>query len=293
MRVRTLAAAFVSAGCIVSPALLGDVVSIGALKDNTLYEDPFGTISNGQGDGLFVGRTARTGLIRRGLIAFDVAASVPAGSTITKVELTMNVTRAHGSTATIRLHPALANWGEGASAAGSSSGGAGDTALPGDATWLHTFGYSQFWANAGGDYNPVSSATKGISGEGQYTWASTPSMVANAQSWLNTPTTNFGWLMRAATEVSGTAKRFATSEHLTAAWQPKLLIEYTPPPVCGSADFDGDGDSGTDLDIEAFFACLGGTCCATCGSSDFDGDGDAGTDLDIEAFFRVLGGGNC
>jgi len=37
-------------------------------------------------------------------------------------------------------------------------------------------------------------------------------------------------------------------------------------PVCGSADFDGDGDTGTDLDIEAFFACLGGDCCATCGS---------------------------
>jgi len=60
-----------------------------------------------------------------------------------------------------------------------------------------------------------------------------------------------------------------------------------------SADFDGDGDTGTDLDIEAFFACLGGDCCATCGSADFDGDGDTGTDLDIEAFFRVLGGGAC
>jgi len=30
-----------------------------------------------------------------------------------------------------------------------------------------------------------------------------------------------------------------------------------------------------------------------CGSADFDGDGDAGTDLDIETFFRVLGGGSC
>jgi len=64
-------------------------------------------------------------------------------------------------------------------------------------------------------------------------------------------------------------------------------------PDCGSADFDGDGDTGTDLDIEAFFACLGGDCCAMCGSADFDTDGDTGTDLDIEAFFRVLGGGGC
>jgi hypothetical protein len=65
---------------------------------------------------------------------------------------------------------------------------------------------------------------------------------------------------------------------------------YTP---CGNADFDGDGDSGTDADIEAFFACLGGNCCLTCGSADFDGDGDSGTDADIEAFFSVLGGGGC
>jgi Immunoglobulin I-set domain len=62
--------------------------------------------------------------------------------------------------------------------------------------------------------------------------------------------------------------------------------------IC-SADFDGDGDIGTDSDIEAFFACLGGNCCATCGSPDFNGDGDIGTDADIESFFRVLAGAAC
>jgi|GEM_PF-4299128 len=66
-------------------------------------------------------------------------------------------------------------------------------------------------------------------------------------------------------------------------------------PTCGTSDFNGDSDFGTDADIEAFFACLGGTCCATCfsGGSDFNGDGDFGTDQDIESFFRVLGGGQC
>ena len=64
---------------------------------------------------------------------------------------------------------------------------------------------------------------------------------------------------------------------------------------CGTSDYNGDGDFGTDQDIEAFFACLGGNCCPTCfpGGSDFNGDGDSGTDQDIEAFFRVLGGGPC
>jgi hypothetical protein len=64
-------------------------------------------------------------------------------------------------------------------------------------------------------------------------------------------------------------------------------------PACGSADFNGDGDVGTDQDIAAFFACLAGSCCTTCGSTDFNGDGDLGTDQDVETFFRVLGGGAC
>jgi len=66
-------------------------------------------------------------------------------------------------------------------------------------------------------------------------------------------------------------------------------------PACGTSDFNGDGDFGTDQDIEAFFACLAGNCCGTCypGGSDFNGDGDFGTDQDIESFFRVLGGSAC
>jgi len=64
---------------------------------------------------------------------------------------------------------------------------------------------------------------------------------------------------------------------------------------CGTADFNCDGDTGTDADIEAFFACLAGNCpSAPCSNTaDFNADGDVGTDADIEAFFRVLAGGNC
>jgi hypothetical protein len=72
---------------------------------------------------------------------------------------------------------------------------------------------------------------------------------------------------------------------------------FEPPLIscCGSADFDCDGDLGTDADIEAFFACLAGDCpsppCTS--NADFNADGDLGTDADIEAFFRVLAGGTC
>jgi hypothetical protein len=74
-----------------------------------------------------------------------------------------------------------------------------------------------------------------------------------------------------------------------------ITYQQLPASHCGSADFNCDGDVGTDADIEAFFLCLSGTCppppCPS--TADFNGDGDVGTDADIEAFFRVLAGGTC
>ncbi len=58
-----------------------------------------------------------------------------------------------------------------------------------------------------------------------------------------------------------------------------------------SIDFDGDGDVGTDADIEKFFACLSAPS-SECPNTDLDGDGDVGTDADIQEFFRLLAGGD-
>ncbi len=71
-----------------------------------------------------------------------------------------------------------------------------------------------------------------------------------------------------------------------AEWVSARLLSCT-------ADVDHDGDTGTDADIEAFFRCLAGDCCAACTTADFNADGDIGTDADIESFFRVLAGGPC
>jgi|GEM_PF-5024591 len=71
-----------------------------------------------------------------------------------------------------------------------------------------------------------------------------------------------------------------------------IQIVQVSGPGC-TADANGDGDFGTDADIEAFFACLAGSCCTRCSPSDFNGDGDSGTDADIESFFRVLAGHPC
>jgi probable HAF family extracellular repeat protein len=101
-----------------------------------------------------------------------------------------------------------------------------------------------------------------------------------------------GWTLETASSISGDGQTIVGDGHhngSAAAWVVHLGSG------CGSADFNCDGDVGTDADIEAFFACISGLCppppCSS--DADFDGDGDVGTDADIEAFFRVLAGGVC
>jgi hypothetical protein len=71
-------------------------------------------------------------------------------------------------------------------------------------------------------------------------------------------------------------------------------LTMVPGPCCYCpADFNNDGDIGTDADIQDFFSCLGGGCCDSCCTVDINQDGDIGTDADIEAFFRTLASGSC
>lgn len=83
------------------------------------------------------------------------------------------------------------------------------------------------------------------------------------------------------------------SDELTAEGIAWMEQHFPSPPRHCTDDFDGDGSPGTDRDIEAFLACLAGSCCRSCPSPDFNGDGDPGTDADIEAFLRVLAGDPC
>jgi len=89
-------------------------ININPSKDNTLYEYVVadGDRSNAVGIHLFAGMTAE-GFIRRGVLAFDIAGSIPPGSTITSVSLSMNMARTISDTRIVGLHKLLANWGEG------------------------------------------------------------------------------------------------------------------------------------------------------------------------------------
>ncbi len=211
----------------IAPSLASaTTININPSKDNTLYEFvPLdGDRSNGAGTFFFAGETAE-GESRRGVLTFDIAGSIPAGSTIVSVSLSMHVSRVPSSTArTVELHKLLADWGEGTSNA-SGQEGMGAPATTNSATWRHRFYNTIFWTTQGGDFSGTVSASQSVGAIGQYVWTSAQ-MVADVQSWLDNPATNFGWLVLGDESTSATAKRFDARESTS---PPVLTIEYTEP----------------------------------------------------------------
>jgi len=228
--------------CILLVAWLGssstaaaETVTLQAKKDNTLYESIQGTVSNGAGTDLFVGTTgARTGFaVRRALVAFDVAASIPAGAQISSVQLVLNMNKTVVGAKPVSLHRVLADWGEGTSLAVGSGGGGGGPATTGDATWVHRFFSTELWSTPGGDFASTASAQIQVTSFGANTWGSSAAMVADVQAWLDQPANNFGWILIGEEQNTASSKRFAARENPVAANRPHLVVQYTPTAIQG------------------------------------------------------------
>lgn len=208
------------------------IVSIAPDRDNTLYEIDDGSISNGTGNYLFAGTTA-TGARRRALLRFDVSAAVPAGSTILSATLSLHVSRTTSAAEQVSLFRVLQDWGEGASK-GAGEEGNGGPSKPGDATWIHTFYSTQFWAMAGGDLSPLLTASSIVVGNGTYSWTSVQA-AADVQAWLDSPASNFGWAVVGDESAFMTAKRIDSRENPEPTFRPALTVEYTPSPGAAGA----------------------------------------------------------
>jgi len=203
-------------------------VTLEPVKDNTLIEENSGALSNGTGP-IFAGRVGPFGgeTLRRALLRFDVAGSIPAGSVIDDVTLTLHVAQSVSGATPMTLHRLLADWGEGTSFA---TGGTGALSTPGDATWIHTFFPGSLWAMPGGDFDATVSATAAVAGVGFYDW-SAPGMVADVQGWLDDDSANHGWMVRGDESTPFTAKKFDSRESVTGL-RPALTIQYSMPPEC-------------------------------------------------------------
>lgn len=191
-------------------------------RDNTLYENPLGTVSNGAGQHFFAG-TTQNGDARRGVLAFDLS-GLPPGATVITATLSLTMSKTTAGDTAVALHLLSADWGEGDSDAVGEEG-AGATAVAGDATWLHTFFDTGLWAQPGGDFAAVTSAAAVVGGPGVYAWSS-PALSADLAGWLADPAANFGWALIGDETAAGTAKRFDSREN-DPANRPRLTITYS------------------------------------------------------------------
>jgi hypothetical protein len=210
----------------VSAAAPAEVVTLNPSKDNTLFEDSIGGLSNGAGAYMFVGEN-RAAVTRRGVTAFDLS-DIPSGAIIDSVTLRVHCSRTSSGARAVQLHRLTADWGEGTSDSG-DPGGSGAAPTAGDATWIHTFYDQSFWSAPGGDFSATVSSAVSVNNIGFYTFPSSAGLVADVQHWVNDPADNFGWLLMGPENGGASAKRLDTREHLTPEWRPALTINYSIP----------------------------------------------------------------
>jgi hypothetical protein len=213
-----------------------DTIMLVSSRDSTLFQEAPGN-SDGAGRSMFVGTTAH-GPSRRALIGFDIAGNIPAGAIVTGVQLRVVMegkAQNESMMRPIELRRLLADWGEGTTGKGTGGLGTGrGFATPANgtaATWSHGFYNTVPWINAGGDFAGAASGITmvGLTANMPAVWDSTPAMVNDVQSWLDSPASNFGWLLLGDESTAHTARLLFTREAANMASRPTVVIAFTPP----------------------------------------------------------------
>ena len=177
--------------------------------------------------------TTQSYLTNRGLMKFDVATALPAGAKITFAQLSLEVVGQPvdgDAPSTFQLRRMLRDWGEGTKKGNPPTLGA--TATAGEANWTHRFAQTtNEWAAPGGvegiDFAAANSGEQYVYGINlsPYLFDATTDMLADLQSWLSHPETNFGWMLLSLSEAENfSARRFASREDMYRA--PKLQVDF-------------------------------------------------------------------
>ena len=203
------------AGLLMVPSLRADSVTLAPVADTYISEHFAGP--NGSSADLVMGTQgdAANGARNRGLVKFGLS-SIPSNASIDSVSLRVNVNKfaSGGAGSLFHLHTVKVPWTESAG------------------TWF-VRSAGQNWATPGGaggtDYAEDSSGNTFVGGTGATMFETTTGLVADVTAWLNSPASNYGWLIKTEDEsVERTAGRFGARENPNTS--PQLTVQYTVPP---------------------------------------------------------------
>lgn len=207
-----------TSGAVQTVTLAGPVQT----DDATLYSNAPSDNAGGGVDS-YAGLTAGSG-IRRLLVRFDLS-SIPSSAVVSDAVLTLTVTKASSGSSDVRhdLYRLTNSWVEGTGV----GGGAGGQITTGTASWSSRQYPNLPWNTPGGDFVSASTASTTISATVPFTaqWSG-PGVTADAQAWINGTLPNYGWIVTGDETVSGSARRFASSEATDATTRPSLTITY-------------------------------------------------------------------
>ncbi|MBU0686673.1 MAG: DNRLRE domain-containing protein [Candidatus Margulisbacteria bacterium] len=154
--------------------------------------------------------------IRRGIIQFDLS-SIPINATVTSATLELYVYATGGFDYVVNLHriqqSPVRDWQESS------------------VTW-NNYKTGTAWSSGGGDYSSTISGTVIWGGGPPYAkWGTFEStqLVNDVQSFISTPATNFGWLVKGSDEAVGSsyyAYFYSNDEPTQTTKRPKLSITY-------------------------------------------------------------------
>jgi hypothetical protein len=179
---------------------------------------------------LVVGRS-KSGFVGRSLLRFDLT-SLPPGTVIKSAALEIEVVRVPQQITPVpsffTLHRMLRPWIE-----GNKIGALGAGATAGEPTWLAAAHPATLWSAPGAVgaadsmASPSATTATAVDDFGRYTFPPSPGLVADVQVWINTPSSNHGWLVRSQGEATNaTARRLGSRED---PGKPVLLLTVATP----------------------------------------------------------------
>jgi uncharacterized protein (TIGR03118 family) len=220
-------------GAVSALLLTGSSVAGAAVANLNVAADTFinsGSPNNNTGaTGWFDAGRDGVGGVRRGLFRFDLS-SIPAGSTITSVEVQLTVVKVPATgpaNSTFDLFRLQADWNE-----GNKGGNSGAAASTGETTWNARMSGTANWTSPGAKSDAVATASASTAvnstQNARFTWSGA-GLVADVQFWLDNPLENFGWLLTSRAESSSRSVRgFAARQSGASAGT--LVVNYTAPP---------------------------------------------------------------